>query len=84
VKASLKTASKYFKYAVILFLMSYTIYIIIDDFVFIKELSGFADFIEFLEIQFGWFVAYFLGFSFYYWLTALIVIFVYHKLRKTT
>lgn len=83
-KNTLKTAAKYFKYASILFLISYSIYIVIDDFVFIKKISNLAEGIEILGLDLQWLAAYYLVFSIYYWLTAFMVVFVYHKLKKST
>jgi hypothetical protein len=79
-KNSLKIAVKYFKYVAVLFLISYSTYIVIDDYVFIKNISSFSDLGECLAAESMWLLAYFLGFSFYYWVAAFIIVFVYHKL----
>jgi len=81
-KSSFKIALKYFKYAAILFLTSYSIYIVYDDYIFIKKITDFAGFGQFIGLELMWLLVYFLGFSFYYWLTTCVVIFIYHKLYK--
>jgi hypothetical protein len=81
-KNSLRIAVKYFKYAAVLFLISYSIYIVIDDFVFIKRISSLAEFGACLGVELMWLLSYFLAFSFYYWFAAFIIVFIYHKLLK--
>lgn len=82
-KNSFKIAFKYFKYVAIFFLTSYAIYIAYDDYTFIKSISSISDFGVALRLELSWLLAYFLGFSFYYWLTAFTVILIYHKRYKS-
>lgn len=79
---SFKIALRYFKYAAMLFLISYSIYIIYDDYVFIKKISSFSDFVSTLAVELWWLMSYFIGLSIYYWLIASAVILIYHKLYK--
>jgi hypothetical protein len=83
-KSSFKSALRYFKYASLVFLTIYWIYIAIDDYVFIGQISGLSDFGQFIGYQFLFLLGYFLGFSFYFWLITLIVILIYHKMYKRT
>ena len=79
---SFKIAFRYFKYATILFTISYSVYIVYDDYIFINKIIDFADFGQFAGVELMWFLVYFLGLSFYYWLTICVGIFIYHKLYK--
>jgi len=81
-KNSFKIALRYFKYAAILFVISYSVYIVYDDLIFIKKIADFSEFALFIGVEPMWLLVYFLGLSIYYWLTACVVIFIYHKLYK--
>lgn len=79
---SLKKALKYFKYLSIVFLLGYCIYVVVDDFIFIKQITGLADFTNFIGRELIWLLVYYLGFSFYFWLITFTVIFIYLKMYK--
>ena len=81
-KSAFKTAAKIFKYASWLFVILYCGYIVYDDFIFIERISGVSDFFLFVGIQLVYLLVYFAGFSFYFWLIALIVIFIYVRIYK--
>lgn len=80
-KNSFKKALKLFKYLSILFSIIYWIYIIYDDWHFIENYWD-TNWLQYIGIWIMYFIAYFLAFTFYYWLTASIVILVYHKIIK--
>ncbi len=77
-----KWALRFYKYGVLLFIIGYCIYIVIDDYVFLKYLKDASDLFTFLAFQFGWLVFYFIGFSFFYWAIALLVIFLVYILDR--
>ena len=81
-KASLKVALRYFKYASLVFLIGYGILIAIDDYVFIERISSISDFGLFFGFEFLYMLVYFLVFSFYFWLLAFTIIIVYQKVYK--
>lgn len=81
-KSAFKTAAKIFKYASWLFIILYCGYILYDDFIFIRQISGFSDFFLFLGIQTLYLTIYFTVFSAYYWLVAVFVVFIYVKFFK--
>lgn len=82
-KSAFKTAAKIFKYASWLFVIFYCGYIIYDDLIFIRQISGFSDFFFFLGIQTLYLTIYFTVFSAYYWLVAVFVVFIYVRFFKT-
>jgi len=80
-KAGINKAYTIFKYLSILFMIAYWVYVIIGDYVLIKEYWN-TNWLEYLEIWFLYFIVYILGFSLYYWLISMIVILIYFKLIK--
>ncbi|MEO5775803.1 MAG: hypothetical protein ABIQ27_02800 [Flavobacterium sp.] len=80
-KNSFKKALKLFKYLSILFSITYWTYMIYDDWIFIENYwdTNWQDYICTWTV---WFLIYFWVFAFYYWLTAIVVALVYHKLIK--
>jgi hypothetical protein len=84
-KASIKKAFTFYKYAALLFTVIYWVYVIIDDWIFIEKYSSGMSAIEMLNHLTVWlmyFAVYFLSFTFYFWLIILASIFVYHKWIK--
>lgn len=80
-KDSFKKALTFFKYLSILFSVGFWIYMIIDDWCFIEKYWD-TNWLESIGIWILYFIAYFLAFTFYYWLTASVIILVYHKIIK--
>jgi len=78
-KNSFKKALKIFKYLSILFTIVFWIYMIIDDYVFIEK-YGIS--IEGIGMWVMWFLGYFLGFAFYFWIISSTTILIYHKTNK--
>ena len=76
---SFKTASKIYKYLIIIFSIIYWIYIVIDDFAFIEKygltFQGFG-------IWLVYYLVFLLGISIYFWVIISILIFIYHKIIK--
>lgn len=76
-KNSFNIALKIFKYLAFVFSVAFWIYMIYDDYIFIEKygvnLKG-------IGLWFLWFIISILGFSFYYWAMASVIILVYHKL----
>ena len=79
--ASLKLVLKYYKYVSLICVVAYCIYIVIDDYVFIERISNLSELGVFIGFQALLLLVYFVGFSFYFWLIAIIVIYIYHKVR---
>lgn len=76
---SFKIALKVFKYLSILFTVVFWIYMIYDDCIFIEKYG--------LELEdigswFLWYLIYFLGFAFYFWVLCSAAILIYYKLIK--
>ncbi|MES2411550.1 MAG: hypothetical protein V4535_08925 [Bacteroidota bacterium] len=82
-KNSFKKALRLFKYLLILFSITYWIYIVIDDWNFIEEYWD-TNWLEYIQIWIMYFIAYVLTFIFYYWLIATAIVLIYHKLIKRT
>jgi hypothetical protein len=78
-KNHFKIALKSFKYLAILFSLIYWIYIVIDDYIFIKK---YGLNLEIFEIWLSYFFVYFLALTFYYWIIATIVILINQKLIR--
>ncbi|HSY60996.1 MAG TPA: hypothetical protein VK796_03925 [Cytophaga sp.] len=78
-KYSIKVALRIFIYLSIAFTVVYWIYILIDDKVFIEKYWA-TNWFDYLGIWTLYFLAYFLGFSFYYWVIAFSIVFIYHKI----
>lgn len=79
-KSAFKTAAKIFKYASWLFVILYCGYIIYDDQIFIKQISDLSDFNLFMKTQLMYLLLFFTCFMFYYWVAALVIIFLYVKI----
>lgn len=77
-KDSFNIALKIFKYLSLVFTIAFWIYLINDDYVFIKD--GIT--LEEIEMWFMWYLAYFLAFTFYFWIISSVIILIYHKLIK--
>jgi hypothetical protein len=80
-KTSFKKTLKTFKYLAIIFSVVFWIYMIYDDYIFIEK-YGLR--LEYIGGWFLWYFVYLLGFSFYYWGIASIIILIYHKFVKRT
>lgn len=78
-KHSFKKALKIFKYLSILFILIYWMYILLDDYQFIKKYWT-ENWIEYVEIWSTYFMTYLLTFSIYYWFVASVIVLVYHKI----
>jgi hypothetical protein len=82
-KKALRIALKWYKYAAIIFITGYVIYIVIDDFGLFKYVETVSDFGEFFWGELMFLVAYLIAFSLYYWLVAFTISFIYSKFNKT-
>jgi hypothetical protein len=82
-KPAFRKAFKIFKYSILLFSIVYWIYVVIDDYAFIKEYWA-TNWLKYLGIWAGYYIAYLLAFSFYFWIITTIIIYAYYKLIKTT
>lgn len=71
----IRTALRIYKWAAIIFLIAYIIYIIYDDYVLFKKISSLSELGMDLLFELLYLTVYFSGFSFYYWVIALFVIF---------
>ena len=80
-KNAFKKTFKIFKYLAIIFTVVFWIYMIYDDFIFIEK-YGLR--LEYIGLWFIWYFIYFLGFAFYFWVIASVIILVYHKVVKRT
>jgi len=80
-KRGFRFAIKIYLYSVILFTIIYWIYILNDDYIFIKKYWETNDY-EYLGLWLSWFIVYFLAFTFYFWLIATAIILIYNKIIK--
>ena len=80
-KDSIKKTFKTFKYLVLFFTIGYWIYIVIDDYSFIENYWS-ANELLYIRVWAGYYLAYLLVFSIYFWLVSLIGILIYHKFIK--
>lgn len=71
-----KWALKFYKYGALLFIIIYCIYLVVDDYVLFKYINGVSGLFTFLSFQIVYLVFCFIGFSFFYWVIALLVIFI--------
>lgn len=71
-----------YKWISVIFLVGYVIYIIYDDYIFVDKIYSLSDLGTFLLIEFMYLFVYFLGFSFYYWLISLLIIFGYRVVKR--
>ncbi len=86
-KALFKKAFTFYKYAALLFTVIYWVYLLVDDWIFIEKYSSSMSTIQKLDHLAVWmvyFAVYFLSFTIYYWLIALVSISVYHLWIKRT
>ena len=81
-KNAFRAAYIYYKYFSLLFLIFYSMYIIYDDYIFIKNISSLSGFLEQLELEIEWLFSYFLVYSIYFWMAAVVSIYTYQKLLK--
>ena len=79
-KTGFKKALRLFRYFAIVFTIAFWIYIIIDDWTFIDK-YGSENLAEYIRGWCGWYIGYFIAFSFYYWILATIIILVYYRLQ---
>ena len=80
-KKDYKIALKIYKYLVIIFSIIYWVYIIIDDWLFIKKYWN-TNWLEYLGIWTLWFLVYALILTLYYWALATLIILINHKIIK--
>jgi hypothetical protein len=80
-KNSFKKTLKIFKYLAMIFSVVFWIYMIYDDFIFIEK-YGLR--LAYIGLWFLWYFVYLLGFAFYFWVIASIIILIYHKFVKQT
>jgi hypothetical protein len=80
-KNSFKKALKIYKYLAVFFSIIYWVYIVIDDYGFIERYWP-NNLLEYLGLWMVYFLMYFIGFSFYYWVAAIVVVLIYHKIIK--
>lgn len=78
-KHSIKTALKIFIYLAIAFTVAYWIYIVIDDWIFVTKYWS-ENWLDCLAVWTVYFLSYFVVFSFFYWIIALSIILIYHKI----
>jgi hypothetical protein len=76
-KNAFKKSLKIFKYLSIAFTVSFWIYMIYDDYIFIEK-NGLRP--EYIGDWFLWYLIYFVGFALYFWIVSSIIILIYHKL----
>lgn len=81
-KMSLAKAFTYFKYSSLLYAIVYTLYILYDDYVLYKKISDLSEVILFVGVQLMFMATYYVVFAFYFWVGALLIVFVYHKLLE--
>ncbi|GBL34660.1 hypothetical protein EMGBS15_02550 [Filimonas sp.] len=84
-KSAFKQSLKIFKCLAFLFSIVYWIYMPIDDYYFIKNYWS-THWKQYIETWSLYYMIFLLGFAFYYWLFASILILVYFKIfkRKST
>lgn len=78
----LRIALRIYKWAAMLFLIAYIIYIIYDDYVLIQKISSLAELGTFMTVQCLYLIVYSLEFSFCYWLASILIILGYITIRK--
>jgi len=69
---------KIYKYLSIVFFLCYWVYVVIDDYVFIEKYWK-SHWLEYLGLWTVYFLTYFIGFSFYFWIAAVVVIYFLSK-----
>jgi hypothetical protein len=79
----MKPALRIFKGTSLLFLIGYTILILVDDYVLYKNISSLSELGTFISAQFLFFVMYFVEFAVCYWVVAALVIIALKVLRRT-
>jgi hypothetical protein len=80
-KDLLRQTFKIYKYFSLAFFLAYSIYIVMDDYIFIEKYWE-SYWLEYLGLGIIYFLMYFLVFSFYFWIVAIGAIFVYSKIIK--
>jgi hypothetical protein len=78
-KNSFRKTLTIFKYLAILFTVLSWVYMVYDDFIFIKK-YGLK--LEYIGLWSLWFLGYFLVFTIYFWGISLLGILKYHKIYK--
>lgn len=80
-KDRIKQVFKVYKYLSVIFFLSYWIYIVVDDYIFIEKYWQ-SHWLEYLGLWTFYFFMYFIGFSSYFWIAAVLVIIIYLKCSK--
>ena len=78
-KQNFKFALKIFKYLSIIFTISFWIYMIYDDYIFVEK---YGITMEGIGMWFMWYLGYFIGFTFYFWTISSIIILIKNKIIK--
>ncbi len=72
---------KIYKYLSLIFILSYVIYIVIDDYNFIINYWN-TNWKDYLKIWSVYLFMYFVAFTIYFWIISIIIIFCYYKIYK--
>jgi hypothetical protein len=80
-KDSLRRGLKFYKYLSLIFSVSYWIYIVIDDYIFIEKYWE-SHWLEYLGIWSTYFLIYFVAFSCYFWIVTMLVVLIDIKVIK--
>jgi len=80
-KSAFKIALKFYKYLLLLFIIGFWVYIIIDDWVFIEKYWT-ENWLSYLTGWMIWCLIYSVMLSIYFWGIIASLIFIYHKLVK--
>jgi len=80
-RSSLKKALRIYKYVAVLFSVIYWIYIVIDDYGLIETYWP-EHLLEYLGLWIVYFLIYLVGFSFYFWVAAIVIIFIDYRIIK--
>lgn len=81
-RQAFKRAFKIFAYLSLLFTIVYWIYVVIEDYSFIEK-YWITHWLDYLGIWTIYFLIYYAGFTFYFWLISTFAILTYFKVRKT-
>lgn len=77
-KDGLLRALRIYKYLSIAFVIGYSILVVVDDYALITK-HWKTSWLLYLQLWIVYFFMYFIVFSFYYWLTSLLIVFVYTR-----
>jgi hypothetical protein len=78
-KIAFKKALKLFSYLSVVFTVSFWIYMIYDDYIFIEKYGLNAEYVGGWLV---WYLAYFIVFALYYWIISSSLILIYYKLIR--